>query len=414
MKKIVTALGNNVLNDELKKYSKYDVLCEDIFYQDGVLDYLEHNNVDIVVVSGLLQGELKINDFVDEIKKKKFGIRIILIVDNISEKEENLLISKGIFDILKDDEIDVPDVLEAIDREEPINIKAQIAKEAQEIKNAYERASVKEEYDNSYTTIIKAVQKQEIIGFFGTPGSGKSTLAANFTKAFSKKTKAKIILVDFDTLNGNLDEILNVSKIPPNVELILDEDKKCGLNYAADLMLKNRFDPNVLDEVVINCGDYDFLSGNTSLHYCQNVLNEDFYNYLMKCIKEKYDFIILDLSSNVFLDSTKWALKECTNVAFVTENTNICLKKTLQLLDVVFDVWNVYKNKFKLVLNRVSANGIDEDIFAEATKLKLIGSIKDKMVSKDDSYEKILSTLDYVPKNGILKKLTQNIKLFAS
>ena len=32
MKKIVTALGNSILNDELKKYAKYDVLTEDIMY----------------------------------------------------------------------------------------------------------------------------------------------------------------------------------------------------------------------------------------------------------------------------------------------------------------------------------------------------------------------------------------------
>lgn len=417
MKRIVTALGNEVLNIELRKYTKYEVLNEDIFYQDGLLDFLDNNEADVVVVSGLLQGDFNIIEFANEIKERNFKARIIFIVDNISKENLNILTSKGIFDILYDSEIEIEDVLDAIDREEPINIKAQIEREANEIKN-----KIAENYaqfndatnEEQITTIISAVQKQEIIGIFGTPGSGKSTIASNFTKCFSKKTKANILLIDFDTLNGNLEELLDVPKVPTNIELMIDEDKKCGLNYAADLSFKNRLDTNVLDEIVIKCEDYDFISGNTSLHYCQNVLNEEFYDYLLKCAKEKYDFIILDLSSNIFLDSTKWALKECTNVLFVTENTSICLKKSLELMDIVFNVWNVYKPKFKLMLNRVNNNDIDPDLFANVLKMKLAGAIKERQAENFESYDKVLELLDYVPKKGIIKRITQNVKVLSN
>ena len=417
MKRIITALGNPVLNDELRKYSKYDVLCSDIFYQEGLIEFVNTNESDVIVISGLLQGDLSLVQMAEEIKQRDFGTRIIFIVDNISNEERNILTSKGIFDVFYDAEIEVGDVLDAIDREEPINVKAQIEKEAREIKNQLAENSVK--YDSSalsgnVETIISAVQKQEVIGFFGTNGSGKSTLCANFTKAFSKKTKANILLIDFDTLHGNLDEVLQVSKVPPNVELMIDEDKKCGLNYAADLSFKNKLDTNVLDEIVIKCEGFDFISGNTSLHYCQNVLNEDFYEFLLKCAKEKYDFIILDLSSNMFLDSTKWALKQCTNVLFVTENTNICLKKSVQILDICFNMWNVYKPKFKLILNRISNNNIDDDIFADVLKLKLAATIKEKQYENDEAYERVLELLDYVPKKGIIKKITQNMKVLTN
>ncbi len=412
MKKIITALGNDVLNDELRKYAKYDVVCQDIFYQEGLIETLAVNEADIIVVSGILQGDLTLIDFIDAIKEKSFGSRIILIVDKISEQENNILISKGIFDILYDDEVDVPDVLEAVDREEPINVKAQIEKEANAIKKSIE--ALKDSETNEPATIISAVQKQEIIGIFGTSGAGKSTVSVNLVKSLSSKTKAKILLIDFDTLNGNLNEILDVPKTNENVELIIDDDKKCGINYAADLFFKNRFDMNVLEDIVIKCQDFDFLSGNTSLHYCQNVLNTDFYDCLIKCAKEKYDFIILDLSTNVFLDSTKWALKECTNVLFVTENSNVCLQKTTQQLDVCFNVWNVYKGKFNLVLNRYSSNCIDGDIFAKVVQLPLIGSIKERQAENPDSYSKILETLDYVPKKGIIKKITHNVRALSS
>ena len=410
MKKIVTALGNSVLNTELRKYMKYDVIVDDIFYQEGAIDFASKNEFDVIVLSGVLQGQLGIVDFVSQIHNANMTARIIVIVDSISEEDRNFLISKGVFDILYDNQSDVQDVIEAIDREEPINIRAQVQNEVKQIKEELEKNS---QNVTDITEYIAMVQKQQVISIFGTNGSGKSSIAANMCKAFSKVTKSKILLIDMDTMNGNLDELLDVPKVTSRVELIMDEDKKCGLNYAADLSIKNRLDTNVLDEIVIECQGFDFLSGNTSLHYCQNVLNEDFYDYLLKCAKEKYDFIFLDLSSNLFLDSTKWALKESTKVMFVTEATKICLTKTLQILDTVFNVWNVYKQKFSIILNR-SLDELDKDVFKELTKLDVIGQIKNGQVKNDESYLKILESIEYVPKKNFFLKVRENSKLLTS
>jgi MinD-like ATPase involved in chromosome partitioning or flagellar assembly len=412
MKRIVTALGNSVLNTELRKYIKYDVIQDDIFYQEGVIDFASKNEFDVIILSGVLQGQLGISDFVSQIHNANMTARIIVIVDSISEEDRNFLISKGVFDILYDDQSDVQDVIDAIDREEPINIRAQVQSEVKQIKEELEK-NAQNQNVTDITEYIAMVQKQQVISIFGTNGSGKSSVSANMCKAFSKMTKSKILLIDMDTMNGNLDELLDVPKVTSRVELIMDEDKKCGLNYAADLSIKNRLDTNVLDEIVIECQGFDFLSGNTSLHYCQNVLNEDFYDYLLKCAKEKYDFIFLDLSSNLFLDSTKWALKESTKVMFVTEATNICLKKTLQILDTVFNVWNVYKQKFSIILNR-SLDELDKDVFKELTKLDVIGQIKNGQIKNDESYLKILESIEYVPKKNFFLRVKENSKLLTS
>ena len=404
MKKIVTALGNSTLNDELKKYSKYDVLAEDLFYQEAVLDISKMKEIDVIIISALLQGQYDMIEFLKEVKKNNITTRVILIVDTISEEDKNILISKGIFDILYDDEIQIIDVIEAIDREEPINIKKQFEKELTEKLIGEDILKEnKEEFMSKVNTIVE-IQKQEVITIFGTPGSGKSTMISNLVKHFSRKTKSKILLIDLDTLSGNLDEILEVSKVPENVEILIDEDKKCGLNYAADLISKNRFDANVLEELVINCGTFDFLSGNTSLHYCQNVLNENCYSRLLEAAKEKYDFIFVDVNSNIFLDSTKWALQECNRVLFVTEDSNISLKKTTQMLDVLFDIWSIWKNKVQIILNKTS-NDLQEDVFEEVCKVKVIGKIKQNMCEQIECYEKILETLNYIPRKTLLEKI---------
>ena len=222
VKKIVTALGNETLNNELRKYSKYDVLEEDFLYQEALSTFIQENDVDVIIVSGILQGDIHMVDFISSIKDARYSSRIILIVESISNEDKNILTSKGIFDILYDQEIGIEDVIEAIDRETPINIKAQIKKEAE--KQKVNRPNLQNITD--ITTIVSKVQKQEIIGVFGTNGAGKSSISANLVRSFSRITKAKILLIDFDTLNGNLNEILDVEPVPQNVNIIIDEDKR--------------------------------------------------------------------------------------------------------------------------------------------------------------------------------------------
>lgn len=170
MKRILTALGNTTLNNELKKYSKYDVVSDDLFYQEALLDLLKSETVDVIVISALLQGQYGVIEFLKEVKKLAIATRIILIVDTILEEDKNILISKGIFDILYDSEIEISDVVDAIDREEPINIRKQLEKELLKERTLREQ-SVKEntvEFNTKIEPEIKT-QKQEVITVFGTP-----------------------------------------------------------------------------------------------------------------------------------------------------------------------------------------------------------------------------------------------------
>ena len=46
-------------------------------------------------------------------------------------------------------------------------------------------------------------------------------------------------------------------KVPKNIEICLDADKKSGINYVSELIMKNRFNSNVFDELVVNVGGFD-------------------------------------------------------------------------------------------------------------------------------------------------------------
>lgn len=405
MKKILTALGNPTLNNELKKYEKYDVVCDDLQYQEAVFDVLENENPEVIILSGLLQGQFEFSEFVLEVKKKDIGSRIIIIVDEIEEETKNLLMAKGIFDIFNDNQITMQDVFDAIDREEPIS-RVNILRETEEERYTAQKNSEEKE------TKICVVQKQEVIAISGINGAGKSTVASNLAKCLAKKANAKILLIDLDTLNGNIDELLGINKIPENVEILIDEDKKCGLNYIADLISKNRFDTNVLEELVIKVGKFDVITGNTSVHSCQNVLNEECYKKLIESAKEKYDFIIIDTSSNIFLDSTKWAMQVANRILFVTEDSYIAVKKATQFLYVLEELWNVWKGKLQLIINKENRNGIEYETIEKILGINLIGRIKQNYQESENEYESILRNIRYIPKLTINEKMEKIKELF--
>lgn len=411
MKKILTAMGNDTLNKELMKYSKYDLITDDLFYQEAVLDVMKEEKCEVLIVSSLLQGQLEFYDFIVRIHKMDSLMRIIVIADEVDSFFKRKMNDLGIVDIYLDSTVSFEEIIDSIDREEPISRRLIHSNSIEKVKveeKEKQKYVSKNDIENTPIVVEEVTQKQEIIVVTGINGAGKTTITANFSKVLAKKTSSKILLIDLDTFSGNLDEILDITKIPLNVDLMMDNDKKCGLNYAVELISKNRFDSNVFDELVVNIDGIDVLTGNTSLYYCQNVLNENHYKTILETAKEKYDFIIIDTSSNIFLDSVKWSLQQASKVFFVTENNYISMKKTNQLIEIFTNNWKIWKNKIEIIVNKERLTGIDLEVINKIfNNYKIIGSIKNGEENEENSYIKILETIKYIPKVNLINKIFQ-------
>ena len=83
IKKVITALLSEQINNELQKDDNIEVLAEDFLYQDAVLEYIEENEeIDFLLINEELPGE-EIENFINKIK----NIKIILFVNNSKNKE---------------------------------------------------------------------------------------------------------------------------------------------------------------------------------------------------------------------------------------------------------------------------------------------------------------------------------------
>ena len=78
--KIITAINNPKLNDELKNEKNIEIICKDIFYKEGILEILENEiNIDYIIINSQLEGEIKLNKLIEKIIEKNEKIKIIFI-----------------------------------------------------------------------------------------------------------------------------------------------------------------------------------------------------------------------------------------------------------------------------------------------------------------------------------------------
>ena len=80
------------MNNILKEEKEFQILKDDIFYREGILEFLEENkNIDIIIIYEKLYGDINIIKLIKSIKKINNEIKIVFILENKNEELENLL-----------------------------------------------------------------------------------------------------------------------------------------------------------------------------------------------------------------------------------------------------------------------------------------------------------------------------------
>lgn len=106
------------------------------------------------------------------------------------------------------------------------------------------------------------------------------------------------------------------------------------------------------------------------------------------------------------MDSTKWALQKASKVLFVMENNYLNIKKCTEFLDIVIKGFGIWKEKISLIINKETSNGLESELIERILEdYKIIGKIKLGGENERNSYEKILETINFVPKKSLKDKI---------
>lgn len=379
MKKVITAIGNENLNRKLNEEKNLEIIGEDIQYKEGILEFLEkEKNIDFLFLSELLPGQIDIRELIEKIKMINPYIQIILFLEKENKELENYLYAKGIYFIFYNNQINYFEIIKLINNEEEnLNKKLKIEldelkkillekenknnkkinifnkiKNNEKIKNKSEKNINKNNllninFNNSKNNNLNNKNK-EIICVTGTSGVGKSIFSINLAKSFMEN-KNKILIIDFDILNNSLHTILGIKKYPEKIKNKIKNNNLLDEIKIEDLIIK------------IN-NKLDLISGINLLFDSKYKISSIKIKNILEKLKQIYEIIIIDTSSECFFDYTKEIIKNSNVNIFITEANLLEIKKAKNLLNIYINDWNIPQNNFNILFNKYNENSIDISI----------------------------------------------------
>ena len=346
MKKIITALGNQVLNNELKKINEFEIVANDLQYKEAIIELLEINkNVNYIILSGILPGNITLTDLITKIKIINNNIEIIILLEKKEKEIEKKLKEQKIKNVLYIDNIKINDIIKIL-KNKKINNKTKIPQE-ENIKNEINR---KIKINNNIKKQIKTECK--VISVLGSNGVGKSIYSVCMSNYLNNK-KNKILIIDFDILNNSIHTILGISKY---------NKKKNNKRIINDCII------NVDNNISVLTGE------NIIKKYKKNI------NYIVKLLeilKEKYDYIIIDTSAECFFDINKTIINKSDINIFLLEANLLEITKATKLLEIYNKNWNIDERKIKIVINKYNKNAISMKIIKKLfSDYEIIGKLE--------------------------------------
>ena len=371
MKKIITALGNPNLSEKIKKYKNIEILTKDIQYQEGIFEVLEkEKNIDFLILSENLLGKNKIENLIKKIKEKNNKLKIILVMENKNENIENILYFNGVNKIFYNNEkiINIIKYIENKNEEKNTEIKNELENlKKLLIKNNIYLEDEKEIKENNKEKVINKKIKKEntkVISIAGTGGIGKSIITLNLANIL-KENNQKILIIDFDILNKSLHTILGVNEYSKKIKNKLQKNN----------LINNKI--NIKELIIKINKKVDLISGINLIFDSKYKISSEKIKFIIEELKEYYDLIIIDTSSECFLDYTKNILKESDIIVFLLEANLVEIKKAKNLLKIYNKNWKINEEKIKLIINKYNEESVDEKIIKNIfSEYKILGKIK--------------------------------------
>lgn len=304
MIKILTAIGNPNLNDNLKKDDDFEIIENDIFYREGVIEYLEKNDdVDILILYEKLSGEINIINLIKNIKNINDKINIFFILENKNEELEKLLKIENIKNIFYNDKMNLKEFIERL-KHKDLHNDSELQKEIDLLKNII---SKKDEellkYKNSYLNDTQIKKDKKSIIIVGPEKVGK-TLIINNLKNVSENNNEfefKELNIDDFLIEENIFKIsykiifvfeLNFEKMKLNKKIIKKVITEYNVNSKKINIIFNKTDKYSINKKIgknIFC-DYKII-GNIKLNnYCDFALNKK-NNYKKENNKLKKEYL---------------------------------------------------------------------------------------------------------------------------
>ena len=336
MQIVVTAIGKPELHEELKQLKEIQIIGKDIQYPEGILEIIEkENNIQFIILSEIIFGELEIKKYIQKIKKINSKIKIIILLKNKKIELEKELKKIGIFKIIYFNQFNKIELLKIIEKKEKKENKKSIEELEKEIQTLH------------HIIEKNKIQKQHsIISILGTGGIGKSVCISNLAKILPVE---KILIIDLDILNSSIALLFNIKNNTNHLEKnpFLKKDKI--ENYI--IKINKKIDILLGKNIVCNT----------------HIQNKKIENLILE-LAEKYDVIFIDTTLECFLGQHKKIIQMSSDAIMLIEGNVLEIQKAKNILQIYVQEWNIPMKNIQIIINRYTKNSIDKDIIKNIFK----------------------------------------------
>ena len=363
LKRVITAINNPILNDKLLNCKNIKVLKNDIQYKEGILEILElEKNIDILILSENLPGEINLIELLLKIKKN--DIKIFIILETENDELKNTLFDYGIKNIYYNDKITIDELVKIIEKE-TIESNEELKNEIEKLKEIINEKEYSNErkrtkfYKGKITKNIIEISKKitkkhekistkndkKIIIFCGNYNSGKSIVLALFTKTLFKKSK-KNLVINFNEKNNDIFFILNKRNNEYSDKNIIEKNENLGSKI------------DVIDgKIFVESGKFN---------------KEKF-----EKINANYDRIYIENYFENDNEIEQEILKISNEIIFLSQPNLLEISKSKKILERYINRYLIEKEKINILFNKYNKYSIDENLLKKIFfEFNFIGKIK--------------------------------------
>ena len=351
MIKIITAMNNPKINEELKKEKNVELICKDIFYKEGILEILEKEiNINYIIINSELPGEIKLNNLIEKIIEKNEKIKIIIL---IKKENKNLYKIKNEKNNLKNNTKNNIEIIQDIKNKNIIKIFYNNEIKIEELKK-YNK--IKNNNKNNTEKNNKKIKNKTII-FLGERQVGKSITILGITKALEKNNK-KILIIELNKKESDLIFIFLKNKKIINLKMKKQKIKKYK-KINKKYFYKNNI--KIIQKLIIN------INKNIDIISYKKLINLN----IIKKLEKNYDYIFIEINSEKNNLKNKKIIKKINEKILIIRPNILGIKNTKKIIE---------KNKinnYKKIINNYNNYSINKEIIKNIFKEEqIIGKIK--------------------------------------
>ena len=417
--KILTAIGNPILNEKLRNLDDVYVIGKDIQYQEGVLELLEEiSDIDCLIICNNLPGEYGFYKLIKEIKNIKENMDIYVFLDEKNENIENYLVSQNIYKSYYLNEINFDEFIKNFENKKK-DILDGISKEINEFKrlilneNIYEKENKKEDYEKHFENdeelkelfeddfeeinhnikielednysfveekISESFEKTNLKNEENTDSYGNQYKDSrdnffneeeNFYNDIDNICKTIAISGNFGVGKSLISSLLSkvISKKNKKTILIDFDVENSSINTLFGFK-KYKEKQKYIEDYIFNVDEkLDILSGIDRIINFKGRSNSYVVKEIIERLKNEYEFIIIDVSSRIDFKYVKIILTFCDRIIFLIEPNLLEISKSNKILEVFMNDFEIDVDKIKIVFNKTNrykiAEVVLEEIFSE-------------------------------------------------